>query len=295
MDARLISAIRRLRVNITRQRSGAGSEHRCPGLLRLFRTLMVAAALVSTGANAAFDQSHSKLDTLLGEHVVWIDNGHASQVDYAGIKRDPSMLNAYLAEVAAVSQQQYQTFSKAQKLAFLINAYNAYTIEFILTEYPDIESIKDLGSLFSNPWKKKLFPLLGEKRSLDDIEHDMIRKPGSFDDPRIHMAVNCASIGCPALRSDAYVADRLDEQLEDSVRRFLSDHSRNRADAKGLWLSKIFDWYKKDFEKQSGSVQDWLVPYAQLLSDDAKTQAAVRGKSLRVRYLDYDWALNDLK
>ncbi len=264
-------------------------------LHRLIRTLMLAAIMLSTGAHAAFDQGHGKLTALLNQHVVWVSDGHASQIDYAGIKDDPSMLDEYLSEVAAVTQQQYDAFSKAQQLAFLINAYNAYTIDFILTEYPNIQSIKDLGSLFSSPWKKKLFPLLGAKRSLDEIEHEMIRKPGSFDDPRIHMAVNCASIGCPALRDEAFVADRLDVQLDDSVRRFLSDRSRNRADEKGLWVSKIFDWYGKDFEKQAGSVQAWLAPYAGLLSDDEQTQAAVRNKSLRLRFLDYDWTLNDIQ
>jgi hypothetical protein len=261
----------------------------------VFGALMLAATLFSTGAHAAFDQSHSKLTAVLKAHVVWINGGSASQVDYAAIKDDPSLLMEYLSEVAAVTEKQYRGFSKAEQLAFLINAYNAYTIEFILTEYPDIESIKDLGSLFSSPWKKKLFPLLGAKRSLDEIEHGMIRKPGVFDDPRIHMAVNCASIGCPALRNEAYVADHLDAQLDDAVRRFLSDRSRNRADQKGLWVSKIFDWYAEDFEKQAGSVQGWLAPYAALLSDDSQTQAAVRNKQLRLHYLDYDWALNDIR
>lgn len=171
--------------------------------------------------------------------------------------------------------------------------YNAYTIDFVLSEYPNIDSIKELGSLFSSPWKKKLFPLFGEKRSLDEIEHGMIRKPGDFDDPRIHMAVNCASIGCPALRDEAFVAQQLDTQLEDGVRRFLGDSSRNRADEKGLWVSKIFDWYAVDFKKQSGSVAKWLAAYAKELSSDSQVRAAVTKGSLRVRYLDYDWALND--
>ena len=137
--------------------------------------------------------------------------------------------------------------------------------------------------------------MLGEKRSLDEIEHGMIRKPGVFDDPRIHMAVNCASIGCPALRNEAYVADRLDSQLDDSLRRFLSDRSRNRADDRGLWVSKIFDWYAEDFEKQAGSVQQWLARYADLLSDDEQVRADVRAASLRLHYLEYDWSLNDIR
>ena len=265
------------------------------GKRHVFGCLVLTIALLSTSAHAAFDQSHAKFTELLKARVVWINGGSASRVDYAAIKSNPSLLAQYLSEVAAVTQQQYSNFSKAQQLAFLINAYNAYTIQFILTKYPDLKSIKDLGSLFSSPWKKKLFPLLGEKRSLDEIEHGMIRKPGVFDDPRIHMAVNCASIGCPALRDEAYVADRLDAQLDDSVRRFLSDRSRNRADDKGLWVSRIFDWYADDFEKQAGSVQAWLAPYADLLSDNAKVRADVRDASLRLHYLEYDWSLNDIR
>jgi len=250
-------------------------------------------ALIVPPARAAFDHSHARFNALLQEHVVWISNGHASEVDYAAIKREQTVLNDYLAEVAAVTPEQYGDFTKAEKLAFLINAYNAYTIDFVLTKYPDLKSIRDLGSLFSSAWKKRRFPLLGDKRSLDEIEHDMIRKPGDFDDPRIHMAVNCASIGCPALSNEAYVAEHLDKQLDDAVRRFLGDHSRNRADQKALWVSKIFDWYAGDFEKQAGSVTAWLAPFSSQLSDDPQIQAAVASASLRIRYLDYDWALND--
>jgi hypothetical protein len=290
VDARLTT-----QAGITRALVSSRLKRRLREACLLLCALISGAALLAPHANAAFDHSHARLDALLSQHVVWISNGGASQIDYSAIKRDPSALKSYLAEVATVTQEQYRAFSKTEKLAFLINAYNAYTIDFVLTGYPNIKSIRDLGSLFSSPWKKRLFPLLGEQRSLDEIEHDMIRKPGDFDDPRIHMAVNCASVGCPALRNEAYVAQRLDAQLDDAVHRFLGDHSRNRADEKGLWVSKIFDWYATDFEKQSGSVAGWLAPHAVQLSDDAKIQAAVKAGTLRVRYLDYDWTLNDLQ
>ncbi|MGD8911013.1 MAG: DUF547 domain-containing protein, partial [Chromatiales bacterium] len=94
------------------------------------------------------------------------------------------------------------------------NPYNAFTIELILTKYPGIESIKELGGLFRSPWKRRFFTLLGERRHLDNLEQDMIRAFGVFDEPRIHFALNCASIGCPMLRNEAYVAERLDLQLE---------------------------------------------------------------------------------
>jgi hypothetical protein len=98
----------------------------------------------------------------------------------------------------------------------------------ILTKYPELESIKDLGSVFSSPWKKKFFSLLGQERSLDDIEHGMIRAPGAFDDPRIHAGVVCASIGCPMLRPEAFTPEKLDAQLDDGMKRFLADGTRNR-------------------------------------------------------------------
>lgn len=291
MDARLTAGMAD-RIGARRPPMTAARSWRCV-VRRAFALLAICAAGLPATGHAGFDHAHAKLDALLHKHVTWIDDGHASQVDYAAIMRERDPLQSYLADVAAVSESEYATFSKTQKLAFLINAYNAYTIDFILSQYPDIQSIKDLGSLISSPWKKRLFSLLGQKRSLDDIEHGLIRQAGVFDDPRIHMAVNCASIGCPALRNEAYVAERLDAQLDDATRRFLSDASRNRADRQGLWVSKIFDWYAEDFEKQAGSVAAWLAPYAAQLSENESIRRDVRNKSLRIRYLAYDWTLND--
>ena len=248
----------------------------------------------SLTANAAFDHAHTQWDALTKKHVVMI-NGRGSQVDYAGMLAERSNLKSYLDDIASVSRQEYERFDKDQKLAFLINAYNAYTIELILTKYPDIQSIRDLGSFFRSPWKQRRFALFGEARSLDYIEHDMIRAAGAFDDPRIHMAINCATVSCPALRNEAYVANRLDAQLDDAVHRFLSDANLNRADEKALWVSKIFNWYKEDFETNAGSVVNWLARHAAQLSDDPEVQAAVRSASLRIRYLEYDWSLNDAR
>jgi hypothetical protein len=245
-------------------------------------------------AGAAFDHTHPQWDALTKKHVVWLPGGHASQVDYRGFQADRPALKRYLDTLSAVSQSEYEGWSKPEKLAFLLNAYNAFTVELILTEYPKLKSIRDLGSLITSPWKKRFFSLLGKPRHLDDIEHGMVRAPGVFDEPRIHMAVNCASIGCPALRSEAYVADRLDSQLEDSVVCFLSDRSRNRFNAQTgkLELSKIFDWYGKDFAARSGSVENWLAKYADRLADDPASRQTIRERKARLEFLDYDWALN---
>ena len=251
--------------------------------------------LLPVPAFAAFDHSHAQWDALTKRHVAWLPGGNASQADYKGFQADRQALKAYLEGVSSVYQGDYDRWSKSQKLAFLINAYNAFTVELVLTEYPNVKSIKDLGSLIRSPWKKKFFTLLGKERSLDDIEQGMIRAPGSFDEARIHMAVNCASIGCPALRDEAYIADRLDAQLENSVVRFLSDHSRNRFNPQSgrLEVSKIFDWYARDFTARNGSVEAWLSAYADRLTDDSRQQQLIREKKVRLEYLDYDWMLND--
>jgi hypothetical protein len=200
-----------------------------------------------------FDHSHAAWNALLAKHVKPFNNGNASAVDYTALKAEQAALKAYLGTLTAVTEADYAKWSKPQRLAFLINAYNAFTVELILTKYPELESIKDLGSVFSSPWKKKFFTLLGQERHLDDIEHGMIRAPGAFDDPRIHVGVVCASIGCPMLRPEAFTPEKLDAQLDDGMKRFLADSTRNRYDAGSgkLQVSKIFDWYGKDFEKDT--------------------------------------------
>jgi hypothetical protein len=260
----------------------------------LFVTLL---SLLPLFPAQAFDQSHAQWDALTRKHVVWLPGGNASQADYKGFQADRQALRAYLNGLSSVSQADYDSWSKSQKLAFLINAYNAFTVELILTEYPKLKSIKDLGSVIRSPWKRKFFTLFGKEHGLDDIEQGMIRAPGSFDEARIHMAANCASIGCPALRDEAYVADKLDTQLENSVVRFLSDRSRNRFNPQSgkLEVSKIFDWYAKDFSARGGSVESWLSAYADRLTDDSRQQQGIREKKVRLEYLDYDWTLNDKK
>ena len=187
-------------------------------------------------------------------------------------------------------------------MAFLINAYNAFTIELILTKYPDVKSIKDLGSTFSSPWKKSFFKLLGEERNLDWIEHDKLRPTGKnivnggYQDPRIHVAIVCASIGCPALPPEAFTAAKLDTQLESGMVKFVGDKTRNRFEGGKLQVSSIFKWFKDDFEKGYkgfGKVEDVFAKYADALSSDAAAQAQIRAKSVSISHLDYDWSLND--
>lgn len=268
--------------------------------MTLRRILFALAVLLFAGMAHAFDHSHASWQILLARHVKQYSGGNASAVDYAALKAERAALAAYLAGLSAVSEAEYGKWSKPQRLAFLINSYNAFTVELILTKYPDLESIKDLGSLFQSPWKKKFFSLLGQERSLDDIEHGLIRAPGVFDDPRIHVGVVCASIGCPMLRAEAFVAEKLAGQLDDGMKRFLADTTRNRFDAASdrLLVSKIFDWYGKDFEQGHqgyDSLKTAFARHAAQLSTSPEGQARVRGGDYKLDFLDYDWRLNDLK
>jgi hypothetical protein len=267
--------------------------------------------LLALGAAAAsaqgFDQSHQAWTALLNKHVVPISEGRASQLDYAGMAKDRAALKAYLQTLSAVPEAAFKGWSKPQRIAFLINAYNAFTVEKILTRYPDIGSIWDFGKIFGNPFKDEFFTLFGRAYTLDAIEHETLRKPGAYDEPRVHFAVNCASIGCPMLREEAYVAERLDAQLEEQAKRFLSDRSRNRYNAAQgrLEVSKIFDWFKADW--QSGyrgfggktppiaSREAYFARYAALLADAPADRARIQQGKAPIAYLEYDWTLNDVK
>jgi len=228
-------------------------------------------------ANSAFGFDHGQWDSLLKKNVVVLEGGKASQVRYGNVDRNA--LKAYLATLSKVDEKEFKTWPRAEQMAFLINAYNAFTVEKILTRYPDIRSIWDFGKIFGNPFKDEFFTLLGRKMSLDAIEHDTLRK--SYREPRVHYALNCASVGCPMLREKAYVASRLERQLEEQAVRFLSDHSRNRFRDGRLEVSKIFDWFKEDFEPR----QAYFARYAAALG--------YPGGEVPLSFLDYDWALND--
>lgn len=250
----------------------------------------------------SFDHSYAAYDAQLKKHVKWLPDGKQSRVNYKGFAAERAELTKTLDSLSAVTPAQFATFNKEQQMAFLINAYNAFTVELILAKYPDVKSIKDLGSTFSSPWKKSFFKLLGEERNLDWIEHDKLRPTGKkiinggYQDPRIHVSIVCASIGCPALPPEAFTATKLDAQLESGMVKFVGDKTRNRyADGK-LQVSSIFKWFKDDFEKGYkgfGKVEDVFARYADTLSNDAAIQGQIRAKTVSISHLDYDWSLND--
>lgn len=258
----------------------------------LTRSLLMIATLAVAGSASALDHSYGGYGRLLSEHVHWIASGHASVVDYDGLRRDRQGLTAALADFSKVTQPEFDGWARAQQMAFLINAYNGFTLDLILSKYPDLKSIRDLDSLLRSPWKRPFFSLLGDTRTLDWIEHDTLRP--RYRDPRVHFAVNCASIGCPALRPEPYVADRLGEQLDDQQRRFLSDRTRNRYNPVDgvLYLSQIFKWYGDDFGGNGKTLQDWLSSNAALIADGEVDRQKLRSGVFRIEHLSYDWMLN---
>lgn len=273
----------------------------------IFFIFTIVCACVCTQLHAQtpnFDHTHAAFTTLLKKHVVLVDGGKTSQVRYAEMQKERTVLKAYLASLSAVKPAEFNAWPRAQRMAFLINAYNGFTLELMLQNYP-VRSIKDIGGTFDNRWKRKFIKLLGQDFSLDMIEHDTLRKTGAYDDVRIHYAVNCASIGCPALREEAFVAERLEKQLEEQAVRFLSDRSRNRFANGKLEVSMIFRWFAEDWEKgYTGfdsktpaikSREDYFARYAKLLSDNTADQQKIAAGNAPISHLEYDWAINDKK
>jgi hypothetical protein len=266
---------------------------------------IVAFLLAASAAAQGFDHEHKAWSALLKKHVVLIDGGKASQTRYAGFQQDRAALKGYLDALSRVTPAEFQGWSKAQQMAFLINAYNALVVEKVLTRYPGLKSIWDFGKLFGNPFKDRYFTLLGREGSLDWIEHEVLRKPGVYDEPRVHYTVNCASVGCPMLREEAYVAARLEAQLEEQARRFLADRSRNRYQPEGnrLEVSRIFDWYQEDWTSGYRGLEgkgpalrtreQYFAGYAELLADRPEHRKAIEERQAALRFLDYDWRLND--
>jgi hypothetical protein len=249
--------------------------------LRDWRALVLGCALVASRAAAAeFDQTHALFTGVLTNYV------KAARVDYASLKAHPQDLNRYLNQVAAVSRADFKQWSEPQQIAFLINAYNAYTLRLILEHYP-LNSIKDIGHIWSGPWDQPVVQLFGETLTLNTLEHKILRV--DYAEPRIHFALVCAAKGCPPLRSEAYVGTRLDQQLNDQARQFLANPNKNRVDAseQTVYLSPIFKWYGGDFEKKSGSVLAALKPYW-------PSKPVAGYEHFQIRYTDYDWSLNEM-
>ncbi len=234
------------------------------GLLLLLACFHIDIALSSSDL-------HEPFTTILNSNVI------DGQVNYKGIKHDANF-SRYLETLE--SKPNFN--NKNQELAFWINAYNALAIKGILDDRSPSTFFGRVGY-----FKKAKYKVGGKNINLYDLERKVIIPLG---EPRIHFAINCASGSCPKLLSRAYTASKLDTDLDEVTKAFLNDPTRNKFDkkTKTAHLSKIFDWFKKDFREHSGSVQKYIAQYI----DDPVLKKALREDSYAVKYLKYDWSLN---
>lgn len=232
--------------------------------------------ILSFGLPIEEPSGKSVWDDLLKKHVD--DNG---RVNYSGFIEDKDLLNTYLKFLS--NNPPNDSDSDHKKLAYWINAYNAFTIKLIIENYP-LKSIKELGATIqipfvNSPWDLKFFKIGDDKMCLNDIEHKILRK--KFNEPRIHFAIVCASNSCPNLRNEAYSSELLESQMNEETIAFINDSSKNKITEESIEISKIFSWFKGDFTKNS-SLIGFLNRYSNVpISEDAK-----------VNFIKYDWGLN---
>lgn len=249
--------------------------------LCLCASILTLPAITRAADCRKIDQTHSAWSALLEN---WVSD---DRVDYAGMKsaaRAP--LEVYLESLSATCVPDYVTWSREQRLAFWINAYNAFTVKLIVDHHP-ISSIRKIGFLPGAAFRRRFIPmpeLKGDPISLDDIENDTLR--ADFREPRIHFALVCASVGCPPLRKEAYRASDLDRQLDEQTQLFLNDTDKNRFDpvTNTLYLSPIFKWFRADFEAVAGSEAAYVARYLE--------DPRIGKPGVKIKYTDYDWSLN---
>lgn len=221
--------------------------------------------------------SHDVFTELLQKHV-----SKDGKVNYVGFRNDSVAFNKYLKLLS--SHHPNSSWTRNEQLAYWVNAYNAFTIQLVSEHYP-VESIKKIknGIPFINSvWDIRFIEIEGERYDLNNIEHNILHPV--FKDPRVHFAINCASISCPNLLNEAYVSSTLDQQLNEATKRFLSDTNKNLILQDQLQVSKIFLWFGKDFKQEDGII-GFINKYYPLKVN----------KKAKIGYLDYNWGLNDLK
>ncbi len=230
---------------------------------------------------------HSAWDAMLKQHVTRDETG-LNRVNYAAWKRESR--DGLLAYIGRMEKVEVTKLSRPEQYAYWVNLYNAVTVALILKHYP-VDSIRDIDispGFFSNgPWGAKLVEVGGVELSLDNIEHDILRV--NWDEPRVHYAVNCASIGCPNLARDAYTGTQLDSQLDAAARAYIASPRGIHFDGDRVTVSKIYSWYDEDFGNSEAGVIEHISKYA-----DGETAQRVAGLSSIDDY-EYDWSLNDVR
>ena len=246
-------------------------------IVLIFAAFLFNACAVSKVESNSKPVTHELWDTLVQTYVT-----PEGKVDYQGFIKDSLKLNAYL-DLLSANHPNDKNWSADERLAYWINAYNAFTVKLIVDHYPT-KSIKDIKKgipFVSDVWEINFFEIEGKSYNLNDIEHGIIRK--RFAEPRIHAACNCASFSCPRLRNEAFTAVRLEEQLDDQMKGFINNKTKNKLDANNPKISKIFKWYGGDFKKTGKSVREFINQYAEVKINEGAD----------FDYLDYIWTLNE--
>lgn len=244
-------------------------------IFKYFILIMACGLFSGSFSLARGDIDNTFYALLLKKHVI------NNRVNYDGFKKDEALLDKYL---TSLSETDVRSLTGNRRFAFYINAYNAFTIKLILTKFPGINSIKEIGGFFSNPWSKKFILLQGRKVSLDYIEHDILRP--EFKDPRVHFAINCASKSCPPLLNEPYESNILENQLDNQAKKFINDPKNTFFKGDTLFISKIFKWFKEDF---SNNPLYFIQQYASM---ELKSKLNLKKNNITIKHLDYDWSLN---
>lgn len=230
-------------------------------------TYFILVTLLFTTINAQETVDHSAWDQILILNV--LDDG---MVDYDGVTKDVAVFYDYFRYLCMIAPK--ENWSKEEKLAYWLNVYNATAMKMIIDDYP-VQSINDL----ENPWKRKVFKSQGIRYSLDEIEHDILRK---FGDPRIHFLLNCASMSSPRLWNRAYTSANINDALENRTKEFINDPQRNQITSNGIKISQVFEWYKEDFDNNGIDVIEFINRYSTVKINTISKE----------NYITYDWSLN---
>jgi len=258
---------------------------------------IVGAVVCSAGSD--FDHGYAAYERILRAHV------RPPRVDYAALRLDRTALDAAVDAAARPAGDEERQWARAERMAFWINAYNLFTLRAIVDHYPirshfftmqPRNSIRQIDGV----WTRLTWRAAGQTVTLDDIEHRILRP--EFKDPRVHFAINCASIGCPVLQNEPYRAAALDQQLDAAARRYLASPEGLQVDGSTLRVSSILKWYGEDFVPRFAgnpaggreAVERAILGVVAAFGPPPAAAVARTGAA-RVAFLDYNWSLNDIR
>jgi len=272
----------------------------------MISTFVVSAIFCAEALGTEQDDKAFNYDNYAEVLKSYVDNN--GMVNYKELKANRAKLDSFAQHLSTLDEQTYKKWSSNDKIAFWINAYNGLTLKAIIDNYPIKSSFfksriypKNSIRQISGVWDKIKHKVMGKDRTLEHIEHEILRK--QFKEPAIHVALVCAAMGCPPLRNEPYIGNKLEEQFDDQGRRFLSEPKKFNIDRKGekVSLSLIFKWFGSDFISKYGTEKTLprlnknetaAINYISRVLEKNDRDYLLRG-NFKIKYLDYDWSLNE--